>query len=281
MKGSVPAEAISVYNSALEMSNRGDFSTALNEYGKAIAIFPKFLEAYNNIGEIYSKMGRRETGRISTYLQALTIERNYRVLLNLGVEYYNKGQNLPALSHFKEAIALKDDFVEGHFYAGMAYFNIKDFPNAEKHFSQVLSFDRNHEKANYLLSYIYYEWKQYERVLECLDRIKDSTQDRCFISKYYGFCHYYLGHFELAVGYLTEAMSQSPQYGKFRDYLASLTYENKLKEIGDVDACIRELEAKMASDVPSIGEYTHLSMLYIFKGEYRKAEDILLSYRMQ
>ncbi|MGL4368240.1 MAG: tetratricopeptide repeat protein, partial [Spirochaetota bacterium] len=153
MRGSIPAEAVSVYNNALEMSNKGDFPTALNEYGKAIAIFPKFLEAYNNIGEIYSKLGDGDRA-ISTYLQALNIERNYRVLLNLGVEYYNKGQNLPALKHFEEAIAVKDDFVEGHFYAGMAYFNIKDYIKAEEHFRKVTTFDKNHVKANYLLSYI-------------------------------------------------------------------------------------------------------------------------------
>jgi len=280
MRGSIPAEAISVYNCALELSNRGDFSTALNEYGKAISIFPRFLEAYNNIGEIYSKMGDGDKA-INTYLQALTIERNFRVLLNLGVEYYNKGQNLPALTHFEEAVTLKGDFVEGHFYAGMAYFNIKDYSNAEKHFSQVITFDKNHEKANYLLSYIYYEWKNYTAAIECLDRIKNSSQDRSFINKYCGFCHYHLGHYEIAIDFLTKAMELSPQYSKFRNYLKSLTVENKMKEIGDLDACIRDMENKMSSEKPSIGEYTHLSMLYIFKGEYRKAEDLLVTRSLQ
>jgi tetratricopeptide (TPR) repeat protein len=280
MRGSVPAEAVSVYNSALEMSNQGDFSTALTEYSKAIAIFPKFLEAYNNIGEIYSKMDDGDRA-ITTYLQALTIERNYRVLLNLGVEYYNRGQNLPALAHFKEAVALKNDFVEGHFYAGMVYFNIKDQTNAEHHFSSVISFDRMHEKANYLLAYIYYGWKQYQAVIDCLDRIKDSTQDRSFINKYYGFCHYHLGHFDLAISFLTKAMETNPRYGEFRTYLESLTYENKIKEIGDLDARIREFEARVIEEKPSLGDYTHLSMLYIFKGDYRKAEEILHTYRLQ
>lgn len=280
MRGSIPAEAVSVYNSALELSNRGDFPTALTEYGKAIALYPKFLEAYNNIGEIYSKMGDGDKA-INTYLQALTIERNYRVLLNLGVEYYNRGQNLPALSHFKEAIALKADFVEGHFYAGMAYFNIKDHANAERHFASVISFDRMHEKANYLLAYIYYGWKRYTDVIDCLDRIKDSTQDRSFINKYYGFCHYHLGHFEMAIDYLTKAMETSPRYAEFRSYLKSLTYENKIKEIGDLDARIRDFEAKLISEKPSLGVYTHLSMLYIFKGDYSRAENIIHSYPVQ
>ena len=280
MKTSIPAEAVTVYNIALEMSNRGDFSTALHEYGKAIAIYPKFLEAYNNIGEIYSKLGDGDRA-ISTYLQALNIERNNRVLLNIGVEYYNKGQNLPALKHFEEAISIKEDFTEGHFYAGMAYFNIKDYANAERHFRRVTDFDKNHVKANYLLSYIYYEWKNYQKVIDCLNLIKDSSEDQCFINKYYGFCHYHLGNYQIAVGYLTTAMECSPQYVKFHSYLKTLTWEHKMQEIGDIDACILDIESKIASEKPSLKEYTHLSMLYIFKGDYRKAEDLLTSYKIQ
>ncbi|MGL4368504.1 MAG: hypothetical protein ACRCUT_02350, partial [Spirochaetota bacterium] len=71
------------------------------------------------------------------------------------------------------------------------------------------------------------------------------------------------------------------QYAKFSSYLKTLTWENKMKEIGDIDACIRDLEAKMSEQKPTLGEYTHLSMLYIFKGEYRKAEDILLTCKLQ
>jgi len=35
------------------------------------------------------------------------------------------------------------------------------------------------------------------------------------------------------------------------------------------------MEEKMMDSKPSLREYTHLSMLYIFKGEYQKAESLL------
>jgi tetratricopeptide (TPR) repeat protein len=98
---SVPTEAVAIYNHALELSNKGDTTTALQEYLKAIDIHPSFVEAYNNIGEIYSQMGKKKQA-ISTYMEALKIGKNYRVLLNLGVEHYNSKNYEIALNFFKE-----------------------------------------------------------------------------------------------------------------------------------------------------------------------------------
>ncbi len=274
----VPKEAVGVYNRALDLSCRGEYSTALKEYQHAIELYPEFIEAYNNIGEIYSRMGERDRA-ISTYMRALTISRHHKVLLNLGVEYYNRSDYTSAIKYFKESLSLDVNFLEGNFYMGMAYFNLKNYQMAEKYFAVVVRLDARHVKANYLLSYIYYEWKDYHRTLQCLDNIRDIADDPSFVNKYYGFCHYHLGHYEQAVDYLTTALESNPQYAKFRNYLKGLTYENKLHEVGDVDQRIKEMEQKMMSDRPTLREFSRLSMLYIFKGEYKKAEDLLLSAR--
>ena len=57
---SVPTEAVTIYNNALEKTNRGDFDSALSEYQRAINMYPYFIEAYNNMGELYSLMGHRD-----------------------------------------------------------------------------------------------------------------------------------------------------------------------------------------------------------------------------
>ena len=48
-----------------------------------------------------------------------------------------------------------------------------------------------------------------------------------------------------------------------------------MKEIGDIKLKIKDLEKKMMKGDSSIGDYTHLSMLYIFNGENKKAEQLL------
>lgn len=275
---SVPSEAVNVYNNALNLSNSGKLAPAIDEYKKAINIYPGFIEAYNNIGEIYSKMGDRSKA-ISTYMEALAIQKNSRVLLNLGVEYYNDGEYKNAFKYFKDATTLDSEFLEGHFYTAMTHFNQKEYKQAENCFQNVVKLDKKHLKANYLLSYIYYDWKKYKKALECLDRIKDIADDKVFVNKYYGFCCYHTGRFDEAVEYLQSALKNCPEYSKFKNYLKKMTYENKVKEIGDIKSKIKEMEEKVMKkeNMPSIGDYTNLSMLYIFDGQYKKAEDLLLS----
>ncbi len=275
---SVPAEAITIYNKALEKTNRGDFSNAISEYQRAIKMYPYFIEAYNNMGEIYSIIGERDLA-ITAYSKALEIKKNDKVLLNLGVEYYNSGQYDKALSYFNESLKQNINFHEANYYIGLTYYNLKDYVKSEKFLKKVVQKDHSHLKANYMLSYIYYEWKQYNLVLECLEAIKNIADDKAFINKYYGFCCYYLGRYEEAVPYLTNALKQQPEYEKFKKYLEGLTYENKVKEIGDVDKAIKELEKILMNKSPKLTEITKLSMLYVFKGDNKKAEDLVQSYK--
>ncbi len=278
MSHSVPKEAIAVYNKALKLSNSGDFDTALEEYRKALQLYPSFIEAYNNMGEIYSHLGESEQA-LSAYNNALKIERNYRVLLNIGVEHFNSEKYTEAISFFKESVSLKSDFLEGNYYTGLAFYNQKDYREAEKYLSAVIEIDPQHLKANYVLSHIYYENKEYGKTLECLDRIKNTADDKSFFNRYYGFCCYYLGRYDEAVTYLTNALKARPEYKKFKKYLEGLTYKKRLKEIGDLDTAIQEMEESIMDKEPDFKDATRLSMLYIFKGENSKAEELLLSVR--
>ncbi len=276
----VPKEAINVYNQALKHANHGQMDMALEEYRKAIEIHPKFIEAYNNMGEVYSRMGKRDLA-IESYLAALKIEKNCRVLLNLGVEHYNQKNFKKSLQYFKESAALSPDFVEGNFYSGLVYYTDKNFKEAEPYLRKVIQLDQAHLKANYLLSHIYYEWKEYEKTIACLDSIRDIADDKSFIHRYYGFCHYYLGNYELAVDHLTNALKSKPEYKKFRDYISGISYEKRRKEIGDIDKAIREMEEKMMNGESRITEATELSMLYIFNGQNQKAEKLLLTMKQK
>ena len=277
---SVPVEVLNIYNKALDYSTRGDLNTALTEYKKALDIHPNFIEAYNNIGEIYSRTGKNQMA-ISVYEKALRIDRNYRLLLNLGVEYYNHLDYKTALGYFLESLSRKPDFLEGNFYSGMASFNLKDQHMAENYFKTVVQIDKKHLKSNYLLSYIYYDWRDYNKTIQHLNNIKDIADDKVFLNKYFGFCYYHLGQYNDALSHLTIAVKASPNYLKFKDYIETLTFENKLKEIGDIDAKIKEMEKMMMDNKPQMSEMTRLSLLYTYKGEYKKAEDILNSFKKQ
>ena len=275
---SIPTEAVAIYNQALEFSNKMDYLSAISKYRQAICIYPAFIEAYNNIGEIHSRMGNTDQA-LETYREALKIRRNHKLLLNIGVEYYNRGEYREGLSYFLDSLYGNDGYLEGNLYAALAYYSLKDTEMAEKFFLEVIRYDQYHLKANYLLSTIYYERKDYERTLGCLENIRETYEDKSFINKYYGFCCYFTGRYKDAVKYLTDALESQPKYRKFKTFLESLTYENKLKEIRNIDGEIKDLEEKLAREIWGIKDYTKLSMLYIFKGKNSKAEKLLLEAR--
>lgn len=278
MSNSVPREAVTIYNNALELSNRGNIPAALSEYRRALAVYPKFIEAYNNMGELHSRMGDR-TGAIAVYQEALKIDRNARVLLNMGVEYFNAMDYGTALTYFRESLKKDKHFLEAHFYAGLVYHNQKDFMSAEKHLLEVLAADNRHVKANLLLSHVYYERKEYLKTIECLERIWNLAEDKSFLNKYYGFCCYYLGRYDEAISYLTVALESKPEYRKFKKYLASVSVESRMKEVGDLDRAIRELEGALLGRDAAYTEITRLSMLYIFNGQNDKAVSLVETYK--
>lgn len=275
---SVPQEAVKIYNRALEMSTRGDFESAIIEYRRAILIHPTFVEAYNNIGEIYSQLGKTETA-MEAYRDALNIRKDQKVLLNIGVENYNKKNFKGALEYFLDSVNIHMKFLEGNFYIALTYYNLENLKKSEKYFKNVIKIDKKHVKANYLLSTIYYEWKDYKNAALCLENIMDIYEDKIFINKYYGFCCYFLGRYEESVKYLTEALKNHPNYKKYEKFLSGLTYEKKMKEIVDIDKEIKDLENMIKYEKTNIKEFTKLSMLYIFKGNNNKAEKLLLKAR--
>lgn len=276
---SIPKEAISIYNNAFEIAASGNILLAIEQYKKAIELCPNFIEARNNMGELYSQLGDSNRA-IETYQDALKFSGNHKLFFNLGLEFYKAERYDEALGYFLEAVSKENDFAEANYYAGLIFYTRENYTSAEYHLSAVVRSDPKHLKTNYMLSYIYYINKQYGKAVECLDRIKDIADDTLFINKYYGFCHYHLGNYALSIEYLTTVLESRPEYAKFRDYLKGLTYENKIQEIGgDINNAIKDMETKMTEMEQSLSEASRLSMLYIFKGENHKAEKMLLKYK--
>jgi tetratricopeptide (TPR) repeat protein len=60
--GAEPPETIAIahFNRALAYHAKGELDLAIADYGKAIALNPKFAEAYANRGRVYEKQGRKQ-----------------------------------------------------------------------------------------------------------------------------------------------------------------------------------------------------------------------------
>jgi len=60
---------------------RGEFDEALNDYNKAVALYPKFATAFANRGDVYSKKNDKERA-VAEYRRALAIEPSNEIALS-------------------------------------------------------------------------------------------------------------------------------------------------------------------------------------------------------
>ena len=69
------------------------------------------------------------------------IEIPYIEYLSKTMEYFSKGQNKRALTRFLEIINTYPDDLNANFYAGLCYFNLKEYDSAINHFSKCSNSD--------------------------------------------------------------------------------------------------------------------------------------------
>lgn len=99
---------------------KGQNGTALEWFGKAIALAPKEPLFLNDLGIVYYSMGKLEEA-IACYRQALAIRPTYYMSLsNLGNALYDVGQTEEALVRYQEAVAAQPDSSEAHNNLGNA-----------------------------------------------------------------------------------------------------------------------------------------------------------------
>ncbi len=115
----VPSRARKELDRSNELIQKGELKQAIDKLNKAIAIYPQYALAYNNLGVLYSRLGDR-------------VHEN-EVL--------------------QKAISLKPNF--GLAYVNLGRMNMKanDYPAAEAAFSKALSFNPTDEITLILLSY--------------------------------------------------------------------------------------------------------------------------------
>ena len=101
----VPSSAEKEFDKAGQLISKQDWAKAAERLHRAIAIYPRYAAAYNNLGAVYSHMG--DLAQAKEALQS--------------------------------AIALNDHMVSAYLNLGRVSFNAKDFPGVETSIGKALS----------------------------------------------------------------------------------------------------------------------------------------------
>lgn len=135
------------YNLALAQARAGDKESAKRNYGKALEIFPDYVEAHNNLGNILVGEGNYAEA-ITHFQKALQQdEKNASTHNNLGTAYARQKKIANSLVHFETAVQLQPDYPDAQFNLGNAYLLLQRHDDAIATFTKLLEFHPEFSRA--------------------------------------------------------------------------------------------------------------------------------------
>lgn len=161
LKNYSKAIAIEGGKSSVILNSRGlvharleEFSLAIIDFKRAIALDPNNSKAYNNLGLVYEHMHDYDSA-IVCYTKSIELnETEHVVYFNRGVSYMYMDDFVGAIEDFSQAILLKDDVGSYYHNRAMAYYLLGESSKACKDWETA---SENGEKVatTYLAKYCY------------------------------------------------------------------------------------------------------------------------------
>lgn len=175
---SVPREARRDFEFAVELLARGENDRARSFIEKAIAAYPDFVDARNELSVVLMKEGNLPAAE-AQLRRALAVDATaVRPLLNLGLCLYRQQKFADALPFLEKAVQLQSYSSNGHFLIGMSYYRLQDDKHAEPAFLKAYELGgKSMARAQYYLARLYTRNKNYSRAATALETYLRDNPD--------------------------------------------------------------------------------------------------------
>lgn len=152
----VPKKALAHYNNAIEQAKKSDHLGAVGQLKLAIAEYPSFSLAFNELGVQYLKLNQLENAD-EAFQRALKIDGDlFAALINRGIANVMMKRYGEAVPIFRKALTKNDQSAVGHYFLGQALANLGLFDEAEKELLASLQLGKEEMKeAHRVLAIIY------------------------------------------------------------------------------------------------------------------------------
>jgi tetratricopeptide (TPR) repeat protein len=127
----IPSGAKKEFDKANQLTEQKNFPKAIKELNKAIALYPAYAGAYNNLGVIYARLGDRSRER-----EAL-----------------------------EKALSINDRFAPAYVNLGRMNITAGDYPNAEIALSKAHAFDPNDALTMVLLTFVEFVNRHFDEAI--------------------------------------------------------------------------------------------------------------------
>ena len=166
----VPKAALDHYESAAKLAQEKDYKGAIKELKQAVAEYPQFVNAHNQIGVLYLRLDEPDNAE-SAFKAALKINPEaYEPLLNRGVALYRLGKFKDAETSLRASLKVKPDTPVAYYYLGRTLNKLGRNEDAEAALLTCLKASPDDFKeARRVLAAIYLDRGALARVVEELE----------------------------------------------------------------------------------------------------------------
>jgi tetratricopeptide (TPR) repeat protein len=152
----VPRDADALYYLGRLYFSTGNIPAALDTFQKIIAIDPSSVRVYNQLGQSYEALGRRENAE-KAYLKAIELEREQPKKsewpdYNLGVLYLDDGRTADSIAAFRRALEVNPAFPDAKIKLAVALSKEHQVPEALELLRQALDSDPTNAEGHYRLA---------------------------------------------------------------------------------------------------------------------------------
>lgn len=154
-------EAKEFFDKGSDFSEKEDFKNAIKWYKKAVEADSKFIEAYDNMGAAYRKLGDLENAK-KCYNKSIELyPQGNMAHQNLGIVYWIEKKYDKALEQYLTMQKNDSTDAEGYYGTIQIYFALNDFKSAVKNAAKTLEIYEATSSpymadAQYLLGLSYY-----------------------------------------------------------------------------------------------------------------------------
>jgi tetratricopeptide (TPR) repeat protein len=175
----VPSEAKREFDKATRLDSQGRTDESVNALRRALAIYPDYLMALNDLGARLLDLGQL-TEAAQHLRAAIKIDPNaFNPQLNLGVVLVRQNEFGQALEILGKALSLEPSAPAAHLYAGMAAAGLNDSGRAEKELNSAYELGGHpYAVALIYLARLYTKKGDREQAIKSLEAyLRDSPND--------------------------------------------------------------------------------------------------------
>jgi predicted TPR repeat methyltransferase len=194
-----PHSVEALNNTGLLYAKLGEMESALGFFQRAIQENPNNIASHNNISNVYLALGQIEKAKQHLFQSLALHPHHAESYNNLGRLFYKQGLFQEAIPRFEKALRINPDYWEAHYNLAHSFTKTNRPIEALHHYREVLRLVPNHPTAHFNLGMICFEQEYYVEAKEHLTKALALTPSNATAAQY-------LGHSFIALGKISEAI---------------------------------------------------------------------------